>query len=103
MSDLHNKTIDTTKIMSIIQTEPEAPQDGEEELPKSVLEENLDREPTLEVNRVLRRSHDGIKRAPQIHSTNRFLGDKRQKDVLQSYSQKANSLNYQDNYQRRRY
>ena len=95
--DLHNRTIDTSKIMN---TETEAPLPGEEEVSKSILEENLDKEPTLEINKVIRKSYETGKRNSQISSTNRFLDDKRPKEQFISHSYTASSHNYFDSFQK---
>jgi len=92
--DLINRTIDASRIMN---TEAEFLPENEE-VSKSILEEHLDKEPTLEINKIIRKSHETGKRNGPTSSTNRFLDDKRPKE--QQFISHSYTHNHHDSFQK---
>lgn len=103
MSEAINRTVDAGHAarFSVMNTEAEGPILGDEENSRIIAEQNLDREPTLEINKMLRHSQEIVKRNPAVGSTNRFLVDKRQKDniIVPPHTRTSSSFTY-DNYQK---
>ena len=96
--DAHNRTVDNTKIISIIHTD----QGADDECSKLILDE----EPTSEGNKILRHSQDvtatagtisstAAKRGAHASSMHRFLEDKRPKEQIKSHSYTASAINQQ--------
>ena len=54
--------------------------------------ENLDKEPLVEPNRVLKKTQEPKKRSSLVNSAAHFLLDKRQKETIQPSSQKSSSF-----------
>jgi len=98
--DGQNKTLDTTKIISVIHTD----QGVDDECSKMILDE----EPTSETNKILRHSQDvtvgtgTVKRGGHAGSMHRFLEDKRPKEQIKSHSYTASAIHnqQQDSFQK---
>ena len=96
--DAHNKTVDNTKIISVVHTE-----DGNDECSRLSLDEEP--QPETTTNKILRHSQDAAaKRGGHAGSMHRFLEDKRPKEQIKSHSYTASAINHQqDSFQKPKY